>query len=70
MRLTQDEMYKSTLKSPAQMEKQLKDSPKRWARIEKFITQKEGKPSVAKESDPRPPYNPNPSSDFDDLMEE
>lgn len=65
MRLTQDEMYSFKLKSPAQMEKQLKNNPKKWARIQEHIKQKEGKPSVAKSNDPRPPYNSNPSSDFE-----
>jgi hypothetical protein len=69
MRLTQDEMYKSSLKTPAQMEKQLKANPKKWDRIKKFITQKSGKPSVARASDPRPTYDSNPAADFD-IVEE
>ena len=67
MRLTQDEMYKSSLKTPAQMEKQLQDSPKKWERIKQFITQKAGKVSVAKISDPRPEYRVDPSADFVDV---
>jgi hypothetical protein len=70
MRLTQDEMYSFKLKSPAQLEKQLKAAPKKWERITKHIKQKEGKPSVAKANDPRPTYNSNPSADFDDLVDE
>jgi hypothetical protein len=67
MRLTQDEMYSFKLKSPAQLEKQLKNNPKKWERIMKHIKQKEGKPSVAKAGDPRPTYNSNPSADFGEV---
>lgn len=54
MRLKQDEMYEFKLISPTAAEKLLKDTPKRWNRVTPFITQSEGKPSVAPESDKRP----------------
>lgn len=54
MRLKQDEMYDFKLISPTTAEKLLKDSPKRWDRVQSLITQSEGKPSVAPESDNRP----------------
>jgi len=67
MRLTKEEMYSLKLKSPAQIEKQLKNNPKLWERIKAHITQKEGKPSAAKSSDPRTTYSPNPSADFGEV---
>lgn len=42
--------------SPTAAEKLLKDRPKIWAKIAPLIGQSDGKPSVAPESDPRPPY--------------
>lgn len=55
MRLKQDEMYDMKLISPAKAEKLLKDTPRRWTRISELITQDAGSPTVAPESDPRPP---------------
>jgi hypothetical protein len=54
MRLKVDEMYDLKLISPTTAEKILKDSPKRWPKVQEFITQKEGGPSVAPISDKRP----------------
>ena len=54
MRLKVDEMYDLKLISPTTAEKVLKDSPKRWPKVQEFITQKEGGPSVAPISDKRP----------------
>lgn len=54
MRLKQEEMYDFKLISPTSAEKLLKDSPKRWNRVTPLITQRDGKPSVAPESDKRP----------------
>jgi len=54
MRLKQDEMYEFSLISPTTAEKLLKETPKRWAKVESHITRAEGKPSVAPESDKRP----------------
>lgn len=54
MRLKQEQMYNFKLISPTQAEKLLaKDSPRRWKKIEAFITQPPGSPSVAPESDKR-----------------
>jgi hypothetical protein len=54
MRLKVDEMYDLKVISPTTAEKLLKDSPKRWKRLEDIITQSEGGPSVAPASDKRP----------------
>ena len=53
-RLKVEEAYNLKLISPTQAEKVLGEQPKRWAQLEKLITQSEGKPSVAPESDKRP----------------
>lgn len=53
MRLRQDEMYQFKLMSPTQLEKSLKDQPKRWARLEQHITQKSGGPAVVPSTDKR-----------------
>jgi hypothetical protein len=55
MRLKVDEMYDFSLISPTTAEKVLKDSPKKWKRVEALITRSPGKPSVAPASDKRPP---------------
>lgn len=68
MRMTQDEMYKSSLKSVAQMEKLYKANAKRWSRLSTLIgDQKSGQPSVAPIADPRTTYVSNPSGDFVDV---
>lgn len=55
MRLKSDEMYNRKVISPTQAEKLLaKDAPRRWKKVESLITQKEGAPHVAPESDKRP----------------
>ncbi|MDR5772099.1 MULTISPECIES: DUF2800 domain-containing protein [unclassified Caballeronia] len=55
MRLKQDEMYTFKVISPTQAEKLLaKESPRRWKKAEALVTQADGKPSVAPESDARP----------------
>lgn len=63
MRLKQDEMYDFKLISPTTAEKLLKDTPKRWNRLSEIITQSEGKPSVAPESDKRPSLEIKPVED-------
>lgn len=56
MRLRIEEMYKLKLISPTQAEKLLKKSnPRRWARLQQFIVQKEGQPSIAEAADSREP---------------
>lgn len=54
MRLKQAEMYKMTVISPTQAEKLLKESPRRWKKLQDLITRKEGNPAVAPLSDKRP----------------
>lgn len=68
MRLKQEEMYTRKIISPTQTEKLLKSSPRRWNRLQDLITQSEGKPSVALQTDKRPALVLSPASeDFDDL---
>ena len=57
MRLKKEEMYDFKLISPTTAEKVLKETPKRWNKVLPFITQSEGKPSVASISDKRPAIN-------------
>lgn len=54
MRLKHDEMYDFSLISPATAEKRLKESPRRWTKLQLLITQNDGRPSVAPVSDKRP----------------
>lgn len=57
MRLKTDEMYDLKLISPTSAEKLHKAGtigPRQWPRLQKFITQPDGKPSVAPVSDKRP----------------
>lgn len=55
MRLKQEQMYNFKVISPTQADKLLsKESPRRWKKIEALITQPNGSPSVAPESDKRP----------------
>lgn len=68
MRLKQEEMYDFKLISPTSAEKLLKESPKRWNRVTQYITQSEGKPHVAPESDKRPALTIAPvADDFESL---
>lgn len=53
MRLKVDEMYDSKLKSPAQIEKALAGSERRWAKVQALIQQTEGKPTLVPETDKR-----------------
>lgn len=56
MRLKESEMYDFKLISPATAEKLAKAKvigPRQWPRVQEMITQNEGKPHVAPESDPR-----------------
>jgi hypothetical protein len=55
MRLKQEQMYNFKLISPTQADKLLaKESPRRWKKVEALVTQRDGSPSVAPESDKRP----------------
>jgi hypothetical protein len=53
-RMRDDDMYEQVLISPTAAEKLLKDTPKRWARVQDLIQRGEGKPSVAPVTDKRP----------------
>ena len=64
MRLKQDEMYKQSLQTPTQIEKALKDSPRKWKKVEPLITRSEGKPTRAPEWDKRPALVINVANDF------
>ncbi|KVE99281.1 DUF2800 domain-containing protein [Burkholderia vietnamiensis] len=64
MRLKQDQMYNFKLISPTQADKLLsKESPRRWKKVEALIVQREGRPSVAPDSDPRPALEIQPPED-------
>lgn len=68
-RLKQDEMYELKLISPTKAEKLLKDTPKRWAKVQEHITQRAGKASVAPVTDRRPTVAVAAvADDFRDLM--
>lgn len=51
-----DDVAPRKVVSPSAAEKLFKGQEKRWSRIAPLITQSEGGPSVAPESDPRPEY--------------
>jgi len=71
MRIKQDDMYTKKLVSPTQTEKLLKQNPRKWNKLQDLITQSEGKPAVAPESDKRKALDLSPvSEDFDDLTAE
>lgn len=53
-RIKVDDMYDMKLISPAKAEKLLKPTPKRWEKVNAFVTRADGKPSVAPATDPRP----------------
>lgn len=71
MRLKVEEMYDMKVISPTSAEKIFGEkgsapSVKRWNKLQDLITQSEGKPSVAPESDNRPALVINPAADFED----
>jgi hypothetical protein len=71
MRIKEDSMYERKLVSPTTVEKVLKDSPKRWTRLQPLISQSDGPLSVAPTSDRRPAIAITPLSEiFDDLPED
>jgi hypothetical protein len=71
MRLKQDQMYQFKVISPTTAEKLLaKESPRRWATLQKLITQSDGKPTVAPASDARPALEVKPvADDFADVSQ-
>ena len=71
MRLKVEEMYSMKVISPTSAEKIFGEkgtapSVKRWNKLQSLITQKDGGPSVAPESDKRPVYVLNVAENFDD----
>lgn len=71
MRLKQDEMYKQSLQTPTQIEKLLKDSPRRLNKVLPLITRSEGKLQLVPESDKREAVDVAPEADgFDVVTEE
>ena len=90
MRLKREQMYTESLISPTMAEKLAKApkakkgeptlppvlGPTQWKRLQEHITQDEGKPSIALETDPRPPvataldgFGDVPPADNSDLFE-
>jgi hypothetical protein len=71
MRLKHDQMYNYSLASPTNIEwvfKQGDLGPRQWAKVQELITQAEGRPSVAPETDKRPALVTSAAaSDFDDV---
>jgi len=71
MRVKHDQMYDYKLASPTSIEKLFKAGavgPRQWTRLQDLITQSEGQPSVAPESDKRPVLVTSATaSDFDDV---
>lgn len=51
MRLKSDEMYNKKVISPTQAEKVLKESPRKWTKVQELIVRADGAPSVVKDSD-------------------
>ena len=58
MRLKMTQMYSFKLLGPPAIEKVMKEHPVQWGKLQKMIEQKDGQPSVAPESDPRPVWVP------------
>lgn len=66
MRVKHDQMYDYSVISPTSAEKLFKADvigPRQWPKLQSLITQSEGKPSVAPESDKRPPLVVKPTAD-------
>lgn len=68
MRLKIEQMYDMRLISPTTAEKVLAESPKRWEKVQQFVTQSEGKPSVAPVTDKRPAITVTPVADDFDVV--
>lgn len=58
MRLKMEQMYDMSLISPAKAEKLFAEHPRRWAKLQKQITQSAGKLSIAPVTDKRPAIKP------------
>ena len=71
MRLKSDEMYDRVVISPTTAEKLLKEAnPRKWAKLQAFITRSDGKPSVAPASDKRPALSMAIAEQFSELPAE
>jgi len=74
MRVKHDQMYNYTVISPVSAEKLAKSGdigPRQWTKLQESITQAEGKPSVAPQSDKRPQLAvSSDTSDFNDVTGE
>lgn len=74
MRLKDDEMYDRKVIGPATAEKLAKAGaigPRQWVKLQGHITQPDGKPHVAPESDPRPALDIRPvAEDFQNLADD
>lgn len=58
-RLTREQAYEMELKSPAQLEKAIKElKPRIWARLEKLIVQQQGKPVLVPATSPKKALEP------------
>lgn len=71
MRLKVDQMYDFKVISPTTAEKLLKEAnPRKWAKLQAFISRSDGKPSVAPASDKRPALSMAIAEQFEVLPEE
>lgn len=73
MRIKHEAMYDYSVISPTTAEKRVKEGeigPRQWKKLQELITQAEGKPSVAPESDKRPALDIKPLVEmFNDQIE-
>jgi hypothetical protein len=71
MRLKVDQMYDFKVISPTTAEKLLKEAnPRKWAKLQAFISRGDGKPSVAPASDKRPALSMAIAEQFDVIPDE
>lgn len=70
LRLKKDEMYNLKLISPTDAEKLLAAIPRKWKRVEQFITQADGAPSVTLASDKRPALTITPVVEMFEIIKE
>lgn len=70
-RMSEEEIYDKSLKTPTQLAKTMKKAnPKRWAKVEAYIDQAPGKKSVVPEDDPRPAITIGAVDEGMDIIEE
>lgn len=68
-RFKNEQIYDQKLLSPTKIEKLFDETPKKWAVLSHFISQSDGKPSVALESDKRPVLvKAEVTGDFDEVV--